>query len=77
MQQQLWELVTSERSVEVEATFGSVRSYVFGTLKKEFGQYIVRGANCASIRFSSENVRSLNFRKEHAIISIWQTTRKG
>ena len=71
MNETLWNLVVSKKSVEVIANFGGVRACVFGRLKKSEGFYVVRsesGPN--SIQFAVENVRRLQSSENHALIHI-------
>ncbi len=71
MEKQLWDLVTSERSVEVIAGLGEVRACVFGRLKKEAGKYCVRSfVGGVFIRFAPENVRKIEVMGHHTIIYI-------
>lgn len=71
MEQQLWNLVTSERSVEVIVELGEVRACVFGRLKKSHGKYCARpSVSGASIHFNPENVRRIEVMGHHTIIYI-------
>ena len=71
MEQQLWDLVTSERSVEVIVSFGEVRACVFGSLKRSHGKYCAKPTfGVASIAFGPENVRKIETMGHHTIIYI-------
>ena len=71
MEQQLWNLVASERSVEVVLGFGEVRACVFGHLKKQDGKYCAKPPfGSASICFAPENVRKIEVMGHHTIIYI-------
>ena len=71
MEQQLWDLVTSERSVEVIVELGEVRACVFGRLKKRNSKYCTRlPAGGASICFTPENVRKIETMGHHTVIYI-------
>ena len=71
MEQQLWDLVTSERPVEVIVELGEVRACVFGRLKKRDGKYCARlPAGGASICFTPENVKRTVEMGHHTVIYI-------